>query len=83
MVLSEIVARPTKDLTLNSCSRCRLDQVVSESRMGKLHAITFSFFLAGVVGCKDRQRTDVSVAGEHSPITFQVHGMMKAKSGAT
>ena len=51
--------------------------------MGKLHAITFSFFLAGVVGCKDRQRTDVSVADDHSPITFQVDGMMKTKSGAT
>lgn len=81
--LSEIVARPTIDLTFNSGSRCRLSRVVAESGMDRLPAITFSLCLASGVGCQSRQRTNTATAGEHAKITFQVDGMMKAKSGAT
>ena len=46
---------------------------------------TFGLLLPIAIGagCQNRQRTDIFEAGEHSIITFQVDGMMKAKSGAT
>lgn len=51
--------------------------------MNRLPAITVSLCLASYADCRSPQRTNTSRAGEHAKITFQVDGMMKAKSGAT
>ncbi len=39
--------------------------------------------VAGATGCHQLNRYDKAAADGFAKVTFQVHGMMKAKSGAT
>ena len=39
--------------------------------------------VASGAGCQNMKRIDISHSDDYSKVTFQVDGMMKAKSGAT
>ena len=51
--------------------------------MAKTHAMILFFALASGVGCQQTKRTQFAAHDGSAKGTFQVHGMMKAKSGAT
>ena len=51
--------------------------------MGRLHPMILFFTLAGGVGCQHMKRSEPSAHDGFAKVTFQIHGMMKAKSGAT
>ena len=51
--------------------------------MARTSACSLLLPVAFAAGCQSQQRNDAFFFGEHSTITFQVDGMMKAKSGAT
>ena len=51
--------------------------------MDRVYPMILSFALAGSAGCHSMKRADISNADEYAKVTFQVDGMMKAKSGAT
>ncbi len=51
--------------------------------MGKLNPMILLIALATSAGCESMKRIDNLSSKEHSKVTFQVDGMMKAKSGAT
>ncbi len=51
--------------------------------MGRLNPMILFFAFTGSAGCQDMKRIDTSGPDEYAQVTFQVDGMMKAKSGAT
>lgn len=51
--------------------------------MGRWHPMILFFALAGATACQHMKRSETSVHDGMAEIVFQVHGMMKAKSGAT
>lgn len=51
--------------------------------MGRWHPMILFLTVAGGAGCQQMNRYDNSTHDGFAKITFQVHGMMKAKSGAT
>ncbi len=53
--------------------------------MDRRHPINFVFFfaLASAAGCQHMNRYESPTHDGFAKATFQVHGMMKAKSGAT
>ncbi len=51
--------------------------------MAKLRSKILFIALAGTIGCQDTQRRTAWAYDGDSKVVFQVHGMMKAKSGAT
>jgi len=70
-------------LTFNAHLGNKSGTGTQESRMKRTSTFGLLLPIAIGAGCQNRQRTDIFEAGEHSIITFQVDGMMKAKSGAT
>ena len=51
--------------------------------MARTHAMILFFALASGVGCQQTKRSQFPAHDGTTEVTFQVHGMMKAKSGAT
>ena len=51
--------------------------------MARTHAMILFFTLACGIGCQHTKRGQFPAHDGLSKVTFQVHGMMKAKSGAT
>ena len=51
--------------------------------MSRLPAMTFLFTLASSGGCQTMKPSDMFDSKKFSEVTFQVGGMMNAKSGAT
>ncbi len=51
--------------------------------MGRLNQMILFFALAGSAGCESTKRIAHFNSKEYAQVTFQVDGMMKAKSGAT
>ena len=54
-----------------------------DSRMGRWYPVTLFVALAGGVGCQHMKRSETFAHYGFARVIFQVHGMMKAKSGAT
>ena len=70
-------------LTLHLGSRCRLGEVREELQMSRWHPMVLFFAVAGGSSGQQVKRGEMSADNAMAEITFQVHGMMKAKSGAT
>ena len=51
--------------------------------MGRWHPMILFFAVAGGAGCQQMKRSEFPVHDDYSKVTFQIRGMMKAKSGAT
>ena len=51
--------------------------------MGRLNQMILFFAIASGAGCESMHRIDPFNSRAHAKVTFQVDGMMKAKSGAT
>ena len=51
--------------------------------MNRWHPIILFVALAGGSGCQHIQRSETFAHDGDAQITFQIHGMMKARSGAT
>ena len=51
--------------------------------MARTHAMILFFALASGIGCQQTKRSRFPEHDGSAKVTFQVHGMMKAKSGAT
>ena len=51
--------------------------------MARTHAMILFFALACGTGCQHTKRGQFPTPEDLDMVTFQVHGMMKAKSGAT
>ena len=73
----------TTHLTLNLGSKCRLVEVSKELFMRRSHPMIIFFVLAGGAGCQHMKRSEPFAQDGFAKVTFQIHGMMKAKSGAT
>lgn len=52
-------------------------------RGGRWHPMILFFAFAGGVGCQQMKRSETSTQDGFAKVTFQVTGMMKARSGAT
>ena len=57
--------------------------VSAESHMVRTHTMILLFAMANGAGCHDMNRSRSPEHDASSKVTFQVHGLMKAKSGAT
>ncbi len=51
--------------------------------MARTHAMIFFSLVAISAGCQQMKRSERSAHDGFAKVTFQIHGMMKAKSGAT
>ena len=51
--------------------------------MDRWHSMILFLALAGGAGCQHIKRSETSAHDGFTAVTFQIHGMMKAKSGAT
>ena len=51
--------------------------------MDRWHPMILFFALAGDAGCHHMKRSETSAHDGFAMVTFQIQGMMKAKSGAT
>jgi hypothetical protein len=51
--------------------------------MIRAHSMIFFLAVVSGAGCQNVKRLDNSHSDDYSKVTFQVDGMMKAKSGAT
>ncbi len=51
--------------------------------MDRRHPMILFFALAGSAGCQQMRRDEIPTHDDFAKIAFQVHGMLKAKSGAT
>ena len=51
--------------------------------MRRWHSTILLVALAGGVGCQHLKRGETSAHDDYAKVTFQIRGMMKAKSGAT
>ena len=51
--------------------------------MGRWLSMILFFTVAGGAGCQQMIRFEDSAHDDDAKVTFQVNGMMKAKSGAT
>jgi hypothetical protein len=64
-------------------SKAETSKISAESHMARKHAMILLFAMASGAGCHDAKRSQVPEHDGSSKVTFQVYGLMKAKSGAT
>lgn len=55
----------------------------AETHMTRKHAMILLFTMASGAGCHHANRSQFPEHNGYSKVTFQVHGLMKTKSGAT
>jgi hypothetical protein len=63
--------------------KVQTSEVLAESHMTRTRTMFLFFALANGVGCQHMNRSQFPTHHGTSKVTFQVHGLMKAKSGAT
>ncbi len=75
--------RELEQATLQPGSKAETSNTSAETRMARKHAMILFFMMASGAGCHHAKRSQFSEHDGYSKVTFQVHGLMKTKSGAT
>lgn len=81
--MSFVGSSSSSRLTFNVSLRCTLDAVRAEHDMSRMKPAILLFAFAGGSGGQYDASGDVSNNDALAKITYEVLGMMKAKSGAT
>ncbi len=75
--------RELEQAVLQPGSKAETSKISAETHMAKTHAMILFFAMASGAGCHDAKRSQFPEHDGSSKVTFQVHGLMKTKSGAT
>ena len=75
--------RELEQAFLRPGSEAETSIISAETHMARKHAMILFFMLASGAGCHHANRSQFPGHDGSSKVTFQVHGLMKTKSGAT
>ncbi len=75
--------RELEQAVLRPGSEAETSKISAETHMTRKHAMILFFAMASGTGCQHTKRSQFPEHDGSSKVTFQVYGLMKAKSGAT
>ena len=75
--------RELEQTVLQPGSKAETSNTSAETHMTREHAVILFFAMASGTGCQHTKRSQFPEHDGSAKVTFQVHGLMKTKSGAT